>query len=358
MSKIRTLIIEDSALTRSVLERIIGSDANIEVVGTAIDPIIAAKKIEALKPDVITLDLVMPRMDGLTFLDKLMKNRPIPVVIISGNSPKVSVNAIKALELGAFEIIEKPDVSSPARLSEVAVHINMAIKAAYECDRGKQVNGSKNWSGTDKKYSDKLNVTGRSNGADALKGDAMMYAIGASTGGPEVLKHILSQLNPECQGIVVAQHMPPVFTTSFAGLLNEACKLEVVEAEDGERLVSGKVIILPGNYHGTINKDVSGYYIRLNQNDKVNRHRPSVDVLFDSAASVIGRNASGILLTGMGDDGARGLKKMREVGADTIAQSRESSIVYGMPKKAVELGAARSIQSPEEIIEWMNNNIN
>jgi two-component system chemotaxis response regulator CheB len=336
---IRVLIIDDSALTRSILTQIINSDEELEVVGTAVDALVAAKKIQLLKPDVITVDLEMPRMDGLTFLKKLHTSSPTPAIVISGNSPRASRAAVEALEHGALEIIEKPDLSTPEKLSEVAQEICTAIKAAAEaavnCPKKKisqpiVVSAAKNQLGTSGSYSSTLCV------------------IGSSTGGPDTLRAIIQAL-PSAQGIVVAQHMPAMFTKSFADRLNTLSALLVKEAANGDYIRNNHVLIIPGDYHGVIRQDDKGYYITLNQTEKVNRHRPSVDVLFESASEVAGARVTGVLLTGMGDDGAKGLLKIRQKGGRTIAQSAATCVVYGMPKRAVELGAANDILSPNEI---------
>lgn len=338
---IKVLIIDDSAVTRAVLQKILNSDAAIEVVGTAIDPIIAAKKIQSVKPDVITLDLEMPRMDGLTFLKKLRAGNPHPVVVISGNSPKSSQNAIKALEYGALEIIEKPDISTPEKLAEVSESICHAVKSAYESISEKPA-----------VFTPILEQSGKK----VNKVTSHFYVIGSSTGGPDVLKDIFSQLKSSGPGYVIAQHMPALFTKSFAERLNTLSALDIREANDGDYIRSGQALIIPGGFHGVVKKDETGYYLRLNQEEKVNRHRPSVDVLFNSAAEVAGAKATGILLTGMGDDGARGLLNLKEHGSLTISQDAVSSVVYGMPKRAFELGASVEVMNPNQIIEFLNTN--
>jgi two-component system chemotaxis response regulator CheB len=339
MKPIKVLIIDDSALTRSILQRIINSDPELEVVGTAIDPIIAAKKIQLIKPDVITLDLEMPRMDGLTFLKKLNATSPTPVIVISGNSPRASRAAIDALDLGAIDIIEKPDLSTPEKLSEVAFEICSAIKAAAEASL--HISAPK---------------TERTHPVVAVKStvknshhSSSFYVIGSSTGGPETLKQIFEALE-SCPGVVVAQHMPAMFTKSFAERINSLSALEVKEACNGDYIRNNQVLIIPGDYHGVIRQDDKGYFVKLTRDEKVNRHRPSVDVLFESASEVAGSRVTGILLTGMGEDGARGLLKIRSNGGQTIAQSEATCVVYGMPKRAIELGAAVEILSPSGII--------
>jgi two-component system chemotaxis response regulator CheB len=336
---IRVLIVDDSALTRSILTQIINSDIDLEVVGTAVDALVAAKKIQMLKPDVITLDLEMPRMDGLTFLKKLNVSSPTPVIIISGNSPKASRAAVEALDHGALEIIEKPDLSTPEKLSEVAYEICTAIKAAAEaaanCPKRKIAPA-------------KPAVTRKSDNGTTGYRSSTFCVIGSSTGGPDTLRSIIQAL-PSSQGIVVAQHMPAMFTKSFAERINSLSALHVREACNGDYICNNQVLIIPGDYHGVIRHDDKGYFIMLNRSEKVNRHRPSVDVLFESAADAAGARVTGILLTGMGDDGSRGLLKIRQQGGHTIAQSAATCVVFGMPKRAIELGGAIEVLAPEEI---------
>ena len=339
MKPIKVLIIDDSALTRSILQHIINADAELEVVGTAIDPIIAAKKIQMIRPDVITLDLEMPRMDGLTFLKKLNATSPTPVIIISGNSLRASRAAIDALDLGAFDIIEKPDVSTPEKLSEVAFEICSAIKAAAEASIHLSA----------RKTEITRPVVATKQPVKSSHYSSSFYVIGSSTGGPDTLKQIFSSME-SCRGAVVAQHMPALFTKSFAERINSISRLEVKEATNGDYIRNNQILIIPGDYHGVIKQDNTGYFIKLTRDEKVNRHRPSVDVLFESASEVAGGRVTGILLTGMGDDGARGLLKIRKNGGHTIAQSAASCVVYGMPKRAIELGAAVEVLSPTEIV--------
>jgi two-component system, chemotaxis family, protein-glutamate methylesterase/glutaminase len=344
MKRIKVLIIDDSALTRSILRQIIESDDDLEVVATAADPLIAAKRIQLIQPDVITLDLEMPRMDGLTFLRKLNASSPTPVIIISGNSPKSSKAAIEALDLGAIEIIDKPDISTPEKLADVAYEICTAIKAAAEASIKR----------VDKKITSTL-IAPIIKSAATSCGDysKTFYVIGSSTGGPDTLRQIFEALH-SCHGVVVAQHMPAMFTKSFAERLNSLSPLQVKEATNGDYIRNNQVLIIPGDYHGIIRKDETGYWISLSRSEKVNRHRPSVDVLFESAAQVAGTRVTGILLTGMGDDGAKGMMNIMMHGGRTIAQSASSCVVFGMPRRAIELGAANKVLSPIEIIKEIN----
>lgn len=347
MNKIKVLIIDDSALTRAVLSKILQKDDEIEIVGTAVDPIVAQRKILVNKPDVITLDLEMPRMDGLTFLKKLMKENPIPTIVISGNSPKSSKNAIKSLELGAVDIIEKPDISTPEKLSKVSTVIIECVKTA---NAAKHIN-YKNTATRLKTKQEVNRISDKVNGQGVLKSVTL---IGASTGGPDTIRYLLTNVSSRNSAFVVAQHMPALFTKSYSARLNQLCDLNVCEAKDGDYIEPGKVLVLPGDNHGVIERDVNGYFIALNQKEKVNRHRPSIDVLFNSAMKIPKNNLRAILLTGMGEDGARGLKKLHSYGATTIAQNAQSCVVYGMPKKAIELGAASVVYSPDQIIDALN----
>jgi len=352
MKTINVLIIDDSALTRAVLTKIIESAPGIKVIGTAPDPIIAKKKIALNKPHVITLDIEMPRMNGLTFLEKLMKQNPIATIVISGNSPKSSLNAIKALELGAVDIIEKPDISTPEKLSEVSETIIQSIKTAYTAQPSVLANRAYAQTTLSPSMHNKRPAPINEAPAPANK----IVLIGASTGGPDLIRYIFSNVTNDDTGYVIAQHMPSMFTKSFAERLNDFSKLFVSEASDGQIIEKGKILLVPGDHHGEVKRSKNGYMISLNQNDKVNRHRPSIDVLFNSGTIVPKSSLKAILLTGMGQDGALGLKKIYDYGATTIAQEASSCVVYGMPKRAIELGAAKDVLAPDKIIEILNNN--
>ncbi len=350
MHKIKVLIIDDSAVTRQILNKIISSDPELDVVDTAIDPLIAVKKIEKYQPDVITLDLELPRMDGLTFLKKLMTHNPIPVVIISSVTEKGSRNAIAALELGAVEVISKPEVSTPEKLIDVSQNIQEAIKAAFHAQVKKLAT-----SPAQSKPMTRIQlpiVTPTKNHFKKQSSD--IIAIGASTGGTEALRQVLIDVPSNSPGILVVQHMPEMFTKSFAERLNSLCQIIVKEAEDNDEVIDGRALIAPGNRHMVLVKNSGKYFVRLLDTDKVNRHRPSVDVLFNSVAKLAGANAVGIVLTGMGEDGAAGLLEMKNAGGHTIAQDKESSIVYGMPKRAAELGGANDILSLTQIANFLN----
>ena len=340
MKKIRVMIIDDSALVRQTLSKILNNDPDIEVIATASDPIFAARKITRAKPDVITLDMEMPRMNGLTFLKKLMASYPIPVVVISSLTANSAELTFKALEYGAVEVIAKPRLAGKDFFDESEILICDAVKAAT------QVRVSH-------RTPDHVVIPPK------LTADSILYlspvpvqlkettdkiiVIGASTGGTSAIKTFLQSMPPNCPGIVIVQHMPEVFTKSFAERLNSLCCIQVKEGTHSESITVGKAIIAPGNKHIMINKSGARYKVEINEGPLVNRHRPSVDVMFRSAAKYAGQNALGILLTGMGDDGARGLLEMRQAGSYTIAQDESSCIVYGMPKAAVNLNAACTV---------------
>jgi two-component system chemotaxis response regulator CheB len=350
MRKIKVLIIDDSAVTRQILNKIISADSELEVVDTAIDPIIAVRKIEKYQPDVITLDLELPRMDGLTFLRKLMNQNPIPVVIISSVTEKGSRNAIQALEAGAVEVISKPEVSSPEKLMSVSQNIQEAIKAAFEANVRKAVPVVPSF--------ERVMFSAVTPSKNYLKKQSeSIIAIGASTGGTEALRHILTDVPVDTPGILVVQHMPELFTKSFAERLNALCKIIVKEAEDNDEVVDGRALIAPGNKHMMLVKRSGKYFVKLLDTEKVNRHRPSVDVLFRSVAKEAGQFAQGILLTGMGEDGAAGLLEMKKSGGHTIAQDKDSSIVFGMPRRAIELGAATDVLSLNQIASFLNHTL-
>jgi two-component system, chemotaxis family, protein-glutamate methylesterase/glutaminase len=351
--KIKILIVDDSALVRQTLASILDGDPMLEVVGTASNPYAAAEIIKRQLPDVITLDIEMPKMDGLTFLRKLMQQFPVPVVIISSLTTDGSDAAIKALEFGAVEIITKPRIDTSAYYKESAIRITDVVKAAAQAKVGKR-RQNKSVAGYDvaPKYS-----------ADAIlpmprriltETTGKIIAIGASTGGTEALRYLVENLPGNTPGIIVVQHMPELFTRSFAESLNKISKLEVHEAKDGDAVITGSVLIAPGNRHTLLKRSGARYYVQITDGEFVNRHRPSVDVLFRSVAANAGKNAYGFLLTGMGDDGARGLLEMKTAGAFTIAQDEASSIVYGMPKAAVTLNAAQKILSLAEIKNYIS----
>lgn len=329
--KIKVLIVDDSMVFREMLAGSIGKDPAIEVVGSASDPYIASEKIIELEPDVLTLDVEMPRMNGIEFLRRLMPQYPLPVVMISSLDNAV----FEALQAGAVDFICKPEISGNSKsvnafINELIVKIKIASMA--------KVGHKKNNSVHNHQFS-------TAGGEGGIK----LIAIGASTGGTEAINNIIKILPVNIPGIVIVQHMPPVFTRMYAERLNDTCNLEVREARDGDDVHSGLVLIAPGDYHMTVCRSGGGYTVKCRQGEKVNGHCPSVDVLFNSVAEQCGKNSLGIILTGMGCDGAKGLLAMRRKGAKTIGQDEHSSIVYGMPKVAFDIGAVEQQAALEKI---------
>jgi two-component system chemotaxis response regulator CheB len=339
---IKVLIIDDSALVRQTLADLINADAELEVVGVAADPFFAAQKIKTLIPDVITLDIEMPRMDGLTFLRTLMAQYPIPVVIISSLTQNGSSLALRALDLGAVEIVAKSEIrNTKQHLEESSIRITDAIKAAYLVPVKRR---------SFSKPQVELPVTRDTPVRESIyRTTDKIIAIGASTGGTEAIRFILKKIRPDLPGILITQHMPAGFTKSFAEQLNRECEVTVKEATDGERVMRGHAYIAPGGRHMELYRSGAKYFIKIRDGELVNRHKPSVDVLFNSVAHHAGQNAIGIIMTGMGRDGASGLLAMKESGSHTIAQDEASSIVFGMPKEAIKLEAASQILSLKDI---------
>jgi two-component system chemotaxis response regulator CheB len=334
-NSIKVLVIDDSALVRKILARELSKDPGIEVVGTAPDPYIGRDKIVQLKPDVLILDIEMPRMDGITFLEKLMRYYPMPVIIVSSLAREGGQVALRALELGALEIMAKPGSSYSVRdMSEQLIDkIKAVANARYF--RPPVKTGE--------------NVAVPAPARAMLKTTHKVIAIGASTGGTEAIKEILVRLPPDMPPILVVQHMPQHFTKSFAERLDKLCRLNVREAEDGELLAPGKVLIAQGNRHMVLKRSGASYYVEIKDGEMVYHQRPSVEVLFTSVAQYAGVNAVGIILTGMGKDGAGGLLKMKNQGAYTIAQDEKSCVVYGMPKEAVLIDAVMKVAPLEKI---------
>jgi two-component system chemotaxis response regulator CheB len=327
--KTRVLIVDDSALTRKILTEILSSDKEIEVIGTAMDPYIAREKIKKLNPDVLTLDVEMPKMDGISFLKNLMRLRPMPVIMVSSLTQTGADVALEALGLGAIDYVGKPDVSSKSNLSDYASEIISKVKIAASTGQESQ--------------SSHTPVNGKPLPAShkSLKGCKQpIIAVGASTGGTEAIKELLFNFQPSSCSLVIVQHIPKAFSKAFADRVNRSSALEVVEAQDKQEILPGHAYIAPGDQHLEVIKKNDSYYCKLNDSEPYNRHKPSVDILFNSVCTIAGRNAIGVLLTGMGADGARGLKQMRDTGALTIAQDEQSSIVWGMPGEAVKLQAA------------------
>ncbi len=348
MNKIKVLIVDDSAVVRQTLSAILSSDPKIEVIGTASDPIFAAKKILQELPDVITLDVEMPRMDGLTFLRKIMSQHPIPVVIISSLTTKGTETGMKALEYGAVDIITKPQMNTREFIEESKMRICDAIKAAAQAKVNRKKITPPPVLQVQPKYTADAILPSKQN-YSMLKTSELVVAVGASTGGTEALKVFLESLPVDSHGVVIVQHMPEHFTRSFAERLNSICSIEVKEAQNGDQVLRGRALIAPGNHHMLLKRSGARYYVEIQDGALVNRHRPSVDVLFRSTALYAGKNAIGIIMTGMGDDGARGLLEMKEAGAYTIAQDEQSCVVFGMPKEAIALDAAKKILPLDKI---------
>jgi len=351
LKKIKVLIVDDSAMVRQVLKLIFQSDPLIEVLDTASDPYRAADIIKSEVPDVITLDIEMPRMDGLTFLRKIMVQHPIPVVIISSLTASGTETAMRAIELGAVEIITKPQLATKEFFEESKITLCDAVRAAALA--GCKQKGLKHKFGpmgitVPPKFSaDAILLTVKQK--SMIKTTERVVAVGASTGGTEAIALFLQALPADSPGIVIVQHMPEMFTKSFANRLNQTCRINVKEAEDGDTILRGHALIAPGNKHMLVKRSGARYYVQITEGPLVNRHRPSVDVLFRSTAQFAGSNAIGIIMTGMGDDGAKGMLEMKEAGALTIAQDEESCVVFGMPKEAIKLDAVIKILPLEKI---------
>jgi two-component system chemotaxis response regulator CheB len=342
--KINVLIVDDSSVVRQTLAEVLESDPMINVMGSAGDPYIAAAKIRDEIPDVITLDVEMPRMDGLTFLQKIMSQHPIPVVICSSLAEKNSDTALKALEYGAVEIITKPQLGTKQFLEESRIRICDAVKAAARARLRKLI--------ARKPVQPKLTadaVIAKPTSQAMLKTTEKVVVVGASTGGTEALKVFLEALPADCPGIVIVQHMPEGFTSSFAQRMDSLCRISVKEAANDDTVLRGRALIAPGNYHTLLKRSGARYFVEVREGPLVSRHRPSVDVLFRSAARYAGRNALGVIMTGMGDDGARGMRELKECGAFNIAQDEESCIVFGMPNEAIKHGGVDAVLPLEAI---------
>lgn len=344
MGKVKTLIIDDSALVRQTLTSILESDRQIEVTGSASDPYIAVKKIKENLPDVITLDIEMPKMDGLTFLKKLMSQHPIPVLVISTLTERGTATAIEALEYGAVEVISKPKVDTKEQLKATTRELCQMVKDVAKANVKQRKERL-----TNKPKLSADAIIAKQTGKSLIRTTDKVIAVGASTGGTEAIKDFLFALPPDTPGILIVQHMPEMFTKQFAKRLDTDSHLTIKEARDGDPVLRGQALIAPGNKHMLLARSGANYYVQVKDGPLVNRHRPSVDVLFRSVARYAGKNAVGVIMTGMGDDGAKGLLEMREMGAYTIAQDRESCVVYGMPQAAVKLDAADEVLPLNEI---------
>ena len=345
MAKIKVLIVDDSAVVRQILREILSRDPAIEVVGVATDPVAAHDKILRLQPDVLTLDVEMPRMDGLTFLEKLMRSHPMPVVMISSLTERGCETTLRALELGALDFVSKPKVDVADGTVLLAGEILEKVKAAAHA---KII-------GVRKKLSASAIRPLVSNAL--IKSTHQVIAIGASTGGTEALREMLEPLPADSPGIVIVQHMPEKFTRSFADRLNSLCRIRVKEAEDGDRILPGHALIAPGNFHMEVLRSGAEYRVRVYSGEPVNRHRPSVDVLFHSCARYLGSNVVGVILTGMGADGARGMLEMKQAASFTIAQDESTSVVFGMPREAILLNAVDQVLPLDQIPAALMQNL-
>ncbi|MBP7232733.1 MAG: chemotaxis response regulator protein-glutamate methylesterase [Syntrophaceae bacterium] len=344
--KIRVLVVDDSAVVRQTMTELLNSDPEIEVMGAAADPIIAAQRMKEEIPDVITLDIEMPRMDGITFLSKIMSQHPIPVVICSSLVEENSGTALKALECGAVDIIQKPRLGTRQFLEESKIRICDAVKAAVQA---KLRRPSPRILIEPKLTADAMMPKPKTNAL--IKTTEKVIVVGASTGGTEAIRIFLEKMPMDAPGIVIVQHMPENFTKSFAARLDSLCQISVKEAANNDTVFTGRALIAPGNYHMMLKRSGARYYVEVKAGPLVSRHRPSVDVLFRSAARYAGANAVSVIMTGMGDDGARGMLEMKESGAYTIAQDEASCVVYGMPQEAVKRGAVDKIYPLEMIAD-------
>lgn len=346
-SKVRVLIVDDSAVVRQTLRDVLSSDPEIEVIATASDPFVAADRIAEQVPDVITLDIEMPRMDGLTFLKRIMSQHPIPVVICSSLADEGAQSTFKALEYGAVEIITKPRLGTKQFLEDSCVTLCNTVKAAASA-RLRTLKPSHT-------VEPKLNADCILSPATHAMAETTekVVVIGASTGGTEALKTLLEALPADTPGIVIVQHMPELFTRAFANRLDSACAISVKEAETNDTVIRGRALIAPGNHHLLLKRSGARYYVEVKDGPLVCRHRPSVDVLFRSAARYAGQNAVGVILTGMGDDGARGMLEMKQAGAATIAQDEATCVVFGMPREAIKLNGVDKILPLESIAASM-----
>lgn len=349
---VKVFVIDDSAVVRQTMTDILESDPDIEVIGTAPDPFVAAKKMAKEAPDVITLDVEMPRMDGLTFLQKLMAQHPLPVVMCSSLTEKGLETGMRALEYGAVSIITKPKLGVQKFLEESKIQICDEVKSASK------VKLKRRRKSAPMKVEKKLTadaILPKATNQALLKTTEKVVVVGASTGGTEALYDFVHALPLDTPGVVIVQHMPEKFTASFANRLNDTCQVTVKEAENNESVLPGKVLIAPGNQHVLLKRSGARYYVEVKEGPLVSRHRPSVDVLFRSASRYAGKNAVGVIMTGMGADGAQGMAEMKENGAYNIAQNEETCIVYGMPKEAVAKGVVDIILPLQQIASHIIN---
>jgi two-component system, chemotaxis family, protein-glutamate methylesterase/glutaminase len=336
MAKTRVVVVDDSALVRSLLTEIINRQSDMECVGSASDPFAAREMIRNLNPDVITLDVEMPRMDGIDFLSKLMRLRPMPVVMVSTLTERGAEVTLKALELGAIDFVAKPKIGVADGLKQLADEITEKVRTASKARVAKPPAPASTAPGAAAAPRPAPQSIGR------LSTEKLIF-IGASTGGTEATKELLMNLPPDSPGVVITQHMPPGFTKSYANRLDGLCKIRVKEAVDGERVLPGHAYIAPGGFHLSVERSGANYIARVSDGEPVNRHKPSVEVLFESAARVVGQNAMGIMLTGMGADGAKAMRTMKDAGSYNVCQDESTCVVFGMPREAIAAGAANEV---------------
>jgi two-component system chemotaxis response regulator CheB len=341
---VRVLVVDDSAVVRQTLEQELKRHADIDVVGTAPDPYVARDMIVKLKPDVLTLDIEMPRMDGLSFLRKLMQHYPMPVIVVSSLAKQGSDVAVEAVNLGAVDVMCKPGAAYS--IGELSIELAEKIRAASHARVDRLLSS----------LQPKTNSTAA--GKALIKTTNRIIAIGSSTGGVQALERVVTSFPSNAPAMVITQHMPAGFTKSFAERLNSLSEVEVREAKDGDQLLTGTVLVAPGNFHTLVKRSGASYYVEVKAGPLINRHRPSVEALFNSVAAYVGTNAIGIMLTGMGDDGAKGMLAMKKAGALNIAQDEASCVVYGMPRVAVELGAVDQVLPLDQIAAYVLNEIN
>ena len=333
--KIRVMIVDDSALIRGVMTEILNEDPQIEVVGSAPDPYVARDKLKTLKPDVLTLDVEMPKMDGLTFLQKLMAARPMPVVMVSSLTEQGAATTMQALETGAVDFVTKPSVDIRHGLAELAEQITTKVKIAAQSTVKKRSQADSTESAE--------RIKALAAQSAMIKTTDTLIAIGSSTGGTEALRELLEVLPPNTPPILMTQHMPEHFTKTFADRLNELCQIHVKEAQEGDSVIPGQALLAPGSYHMELRRSGAKYYVSLNQEPPVNRHRPAVDPMFQSVARYAGANSVGVILTGMGNDGAAGMLDMKKAGSFNFAQDEKSCVVFGMPKEAIKAGGVDKV---------------
>ena len=368
MSRIKVMIIDDSAVVRQVMTGVLAADPGVEVIGAVADPLFAMERMKRQWPDVILLDVEMPRMDGITFLRKIMQEHPTPVIICSTLTEAGAATTVEALAAGAVTTITKPKVGLKEFLHDASSELTTAIRMAAKANLRRRTSavarataraGALAAGGAASPGAAKPGAVPVKNSADVILAPARekamtrtterVVAMGTSTGGTQALEHVLTQLPAVSPGIVIVQHMPPTFTAAFAARLNGLCEIEVREAKNNDRVIPGCALVAPGGKHMLLKRSGAYYYVEVKEGPPVNRHCPSVDVLFRSTAACAGANALGVIMTGMGDDGARGLKEMRDAGARTIAQDEASCVVFGMPREAIRLDAAERVMPLDDL---------